>query len=159
MNLERILRRSNTQADKGIFHLQKSLSLLAKSVKSAESFSFDKGADQSLSRSKSATELSQAFTSPERPNLSKPVQQPSHPSSTSCFPQIQNTHSVQNPVTYSVAFATTLVPIHTIVLPNPPIVMASIFTPLVLPTQSHDLPQGYFQRIRTYGAYGDISSQ
>ena len=49
-NPERILRRSNTQADKGIFHLQKSLSLLVESVKSAESFSFDKGIDQSLTR-------------------------------------------------------------------------------------------------------------
>ena len=85
-NPERILRRSNTQAGKGIFHLQKSLSLPAESVKSAKSFSFDKGTDQSLSRSKSSTELSQAFASPERPNLFKPAQQPSHPSSTSLFP-------------------------------------------------------------------------
>ena len=72
-NPERILRRSNTQADKGIFHLQKYLSLPTESVKSAESFSFDKGTDQSLSRSKSATKLSQYFTGPERPNLSKPT--------------------------------------------------------------------------------------
>ena len=129
------------------------------SVKSAESFSFDKGVDQSLSRSKSATELSQAFTGPKRPNLSKPAQHPSHPSSTSCFPKIQNTHSVQIPVTYFVAFVTPLVPIHTIVLPNSPIVMAARFTPLVLPAQLHDLPQGYSQRIRTYGAEGDISTQ
>ena len=56
-NPERILRRSNTQGDKGIFHLQKSLSLPVESVKSAKSFSFDKGTDQSLSRSKSAIEL------------------------------------------------------------------------------------------------------
>ena len=68
-NLERILRRSNTQVDKGIFHLQKSLSLQAEIVKSAESFSFDKGTDQSLSRSKSAIELSQA-----RSNISNPAQ-------------------------------------------------------------------------------------
>ena len=98
-NPERIMRRSNTQANKGIFHLQKSMSLPAKSFKSAESFSFDKGTDQSLSRSKSATELSQALTGPKRPNIFNPTQQPSHPSSTSVFPQIQNTHSVQNPVT------------------------------------------------------------
>ena len=110
-NLERILRRSSSQADKGIFHLQKSLSLPSQSVNSAESFSFDKGTDQSLSRSKSATELSQSFTGPERPNLSKPTQQPSYPSSTSCFPQIQNTHSGQIPVTYSSSFVTPSVPI------------------------------------------------
>ena len=73
-NPERILRRSNTQVDKGIFHLQKSMSLPTESVKSAESFSFDKGIDQSLSRSKASTELHQALTSPERPNLSKPTQ-------------------------------------------------------------------------------------
>jgi hypothetical protein len=65
-NPERILRRSNTQADKGIFYLQKSLSFPVESVKRAESFSFDKGIDQSLSRSKYATELSQALTGPER---------------------------------------------------------------------------------------------
>ena len=73
-NPERILRRSNTQANKGIFHSQKSLSLLAESLKSAKSFGFDKGTDQSLSRSKSATELSQVFTGPERPNISSPAQ-------------------------------------------------------------------------------------
>ena len=134
------------------------MSLPTEGVKSAESFSFDKGTDQSLSRSKSATGLSQAFTSLERPNISKPSQQTSHPSSTFCFPQIQNTHSVQIPVTYSSAFITPLVPIHTIVLPNLPIVMAAIFTPLVLSAQLHDLPQGYSQRIKTYGAKGDISA-
>lgn len=37
--------------------------------------------------------------------------------------------------------------------------MASRFTPLVLPAQLHDLPQGYSQRIRTFGAKGDIISQ
>ena len=57
-NPERILRRSNIKVDKGISYLQKSLSLPAESVKSDESFSLDKGTDQSLLRSKSATELS-----------------------------------------------------------------------------------------------------
>ena len=71
-NLERILRRSNTQADKGIFPLQKSLSLPAKSVKSSESSSFYKGIDQSLPRPKFSSELSQDFTGPERPNIFKP---------------------------------------------------------------------------------------
>ena len=73
-NPERILRRSNTQANKGIFHLQKSLSLTTESVKSAKIFSFDKEIDQSFSISKSATELSQALTCPERLNLFKPTQ-------------------------------------------------------------------------------------
>ena len=31
--------------------------------------------------------------------------------------------------------------------------------PLVLPAQLHDLPQGYSQRIKTYGAEGDVSTQ
>ena len=158
-NPERILRRSNTQADKGIFHLQKSVYFPTESVKSVESFSFHKGTDQSLSRSKSATKLSKAFTGPERPNLFKPAQHPSHPSSTSIFPQIQNTQSAQNPIAYSVAFVTPLVPIHTIILPNPPIVMVVRFTPLVFPARLHDLPQGYSQRIGTYAAKGDISAQ
>ena len=73
-NIESILRRGNTEADKGIFYFQKSLYLPAESVKSVESFSFDKGTDQSFSISKSATELSQAFTGPERPNISNPAQ-------------------------------------------------------------------------------------
>jgi hypothetical protein len=158
-NPKTIIRRSNTQADKGIFHLQKSVSLPTESVKSAESFIFDKGTDQSLSRSKFSTELSQALTGPERPNLCKPSQQPSHPSSTSIFPQIQYTHTVQNPITYFPVFVTPLVPIHIVVLPSPPIVMVSRFNTLVLPAQLHDLPQGYSQRIRTYGAEGDISAQ
>ena len=42
---------------------------------------------------------------------------------------------------------------------NPLGAMAAKFTPLVLPTQLHDLPQGYSQRIRTYGAEGDITTQ
>jgi hypothetical protein len=37
--------------------------------------------------------------------------------------------------------------------------MAAIFTPLVLPAQLHDFPQGYSQRIRTFGAEGDITTQ
>ena len=36
--------------------------------------------------------------------------------------------------------------------------MASRFNPLVFPAQLHDLPQGYSQRIKTYGAEGDISA-
>jgi hypothetical protein len=70
------------------------MSLPTESVKSAKSFSFDKGTDQSLSRSKSNTKLSEVLTSLERPNLFKRTQQPSHPSSTSNFSQIQNTQSV-----------------------------------------------------------------
>ena len=158
-NPERILRRSSTQANKGIFHLQKSLYLPAKSVKSAESFTFDKGTDQSLSRSKSAIDLSQVFAGTERTNISRATQNPSHPSSTFCFPQIQNIHSVQIPVTYSFIFVIPTIPIHTIVLPNPTIVMDARFTPLVFPAQLHDLPQGYYQRSRTYEAEGDISTQ
>ena len=33
------------------------------------------------------------------------------------------------------------------------------FTPIVLPAQLHDLPQGYSQKIKTYGAKGDITAQ
>ena len=84
-NPKRILRRSNIKDDKGIFHLQKSLSLPAESV------ILDKGIDQSFSRSKFDSELSQVITGPRRANLSRPTQQPSQPSSTSSFPQNQNT--------------------------------------------------------------------
>jgi len=37
--------------------------------------------------------------------------------------------------------------------------MATRFTHLVLHAQLHDLPQGYSQRIRTYGAEGDVLAQ
>ena len=70
-NPERILRRGNIKVDKGIFHLQKSLSLPVKSVKSVESVILHKGTDQSLLRSKYAFELSQVITDPERINLFK----------------------------------------------------------------------------------------
>ena len=66
-NPERILRRSNTQADKGISHLQRALSLPTESVKGFTSFDFDKETDQSFSSFKSKIELSQALTSPKRP--------------------------------------------------------------------------------------------
>ena len=149
-NPERILRRSNTQGYKGISHLQRASSLPTKGVKSFTSFEFDKEADQSFSRSKSKIELCQVLTGPKRPHTFRPAQQPSHP-----LPTIV----VQNAVTYSTAFVSPLIPAYTVVFPNPPIVMASRYDPLVLPTQLHDLAQGYAQRIRIYDAEGDISAQ
>ena len=68
-NLERILRRSSTQADKGISHLQRALDLPTESVKVFISCDFDKETDQSFPRSKSETELCQVLTGPERPNI------------------------------------------------------------------------------------------
>ena len=147
---ERILRRSNTQADKGISHLQRALSLPSENVKGFSSFVFDKEIDQSFSRYQSETKLFQVLTSLERPNIFRPTQQPSHPSPTIV---------VQNPVTYSTAFVTPLVPAYTIVFPNPPIVMVATYDPLVFLGQLHDLPQGYIQRIRVYNAEGEFSSQ
>ena len=37
--------------------------------------------------------------------------------------------------------------------------MATRFTPFVLLAELYDLPQGYSQRIKTYGEEGDISAQ
>ena len=37
--------------------------------------------------------------------------------------------------------------------------MASRFTPLALPTQLHDLPQNYAQRIKSFGNEGDVTTQ
>jgi hypothetical protein len=42
---------------------------------------------------------------------------------------------------------------------TPPRVMATIFTPLTLPTQLHDLPQNYNKRIKLYDAKGNSSSK
>ena len=149
-NPERILRRSSTPADKGISHLQRASSLPTESVKCFTSFDFDKETDQSSPRSKSETKLCQVLTSLERPNIFRPAQQPSHPSPTPV---------VQNPITYSATFVSPLTPAYKVVFSNPPIVMTTRFTPLVLPTQLHDLPLGYSQRIRTYGVEGDVSTQ
>ena len=138
-NPERILRRSSTPTDKGISHLQRASSLPTKSVKGFTSFDFDKKIDQSFPRSRSETELCQALAGLERPNIFRPTQQPSHPSPTSA---------------YSTAFVPPLIPAYTVAFPNPPIVMAARYDPLVLLDQLHDLPQGYAQRIRTYDAEG-----
>ena len=72
-NPERILRRSNTQAEKGFSHLQRPLSLPTESVKGFTSFDFDKETDQSFARSKSEIELCQVLTGPERPNIFRPT--------------------------------------------------------------------------------------
>ena len=145
-NLGRILRRSSTPVDKGISHLQRASSLPTESVKCFTSFDFDKETDQSFPRSRSAIELCQVLTGLERPNTFKPTQQPSHPSPTP---------TVQTPVPYFTPIVSPLIPAYTVVSPNPPIVMAARFDPLVLPALLHDLPQGYAQRIRTYDAEGE----
>ena len=129
-NPKRVLRRSSTQADKGISHFQRDLSLPTESVKGFISFDFDRDTDQSFSRAKSETKLSQVLTGLERPNIFRPAQQPSHPSPTI---------TVQNPVTYSATFISPLIPTYTIVFPNPPIVMAARYEPLALPSQLHAL--------------------
>ena len=149
-NPERILQRSITQASKGISHLQRASSLPSESVKSFTSFDFDKETDQSFPGSRSEIELCQVLTSPKRPSSFRPSQQPSHPSPTIV---------VQNPITYFASFVSPLISAYTIVFPNPPTVMAAIYDPLVLPTQLHDLPLGYFQRIKTYDVEGDFSAQ
>ena len=148
-NPERILRRSSTLADKGISRLQRASSLPTESVKHFTSFDLDKEIDQSFPRSRSETELCQVLTGPERQNTFIPTQQPSHPSSTL---------AIQNPILYSTAFISPSIPVYTVVFPNPPIVMAARFDPLVLPTLLHDLPQGYAQKIRTYDAEGEGSA-
>ena len=37
--------------------------------------------------------------------------------------------------------------------------MANIFSPLALLANLHDLPQGYAQRLKQFGAEGDITTQ
>lgn len=138
---ERILRRSNTQAEKGISHLQRASYLHIQSVRGFTSCDFDKGTDQSFSRTKSNIELCQVQTDLERPNIFRPTQHPSHLSPMS---------AIQNPITYSVVFVSPLIPAYAISFPNPPIVMTARYDHLVLPAQLHDLPQGYSQRIKIY---------
>ena len=147
-NPKSIMRRSSTQANKGISHLQRASSLPTASVEGFTSFDFDKEIDQSFPRSRSKAELCQVLTGPERPNTFRPTQHPSHPSSTP---------TIQNSVSYSIAFISPLIHPYVVVFPNPPVVMVTRFAPLSLLAQLHDLPLGYSQRIRTYGAEGCLS--
>jgi hypothetical protein len=126
-NPERILRRSSIKVDKGIFHLQKSLSLPTKSVKSIENIVLNKETDQALLISKFAYELSQVTVGPERLNFSRPSQ----PSPISLFFQNQTTQIVHVPVTYPSTFVVSPL-VHIPLVPNPPRVMAFRFTTLVL---------------------------
>ena len=43
--------------------------------------------------------------------------------------------------------------------PVPTVVMASIFAPLVLPTQQHDLPHNYSQRFKCFGEEGNVTAK
>jgi len=43
--------------------------------------------------------------------------------------------------------------------PKPPRDMAAKFAPLMFPTQLHDLPHNYSQRIRLYDVEGNVSTQ
>jgi hypothetical protein len=54
----------------------------------------------------------------------------------------------------------TVIPTQTIQpIQIPPRSMAAKFSPLALPTQLHDLPQSYNQRIKSYNVEGNASSQ
>lgn len=68
---ERVLRRSNNKADKGIFHLHKSLSLPAKGIKNIVDAILDEKFEKTLLKSKSVAELSQVTFSPEALNFSE----------------------------------------------------------------------------------------
>ena len=54
---KRILRRSNNKVDKGVFHLQRSLSLPIEGVKSIVHIIFDKKFEKTLFSSKSGSDL------------------------------------------------------------------------------------------------------
>jgi hypothetical protein len=64
-DLEKILRGSS-KTDKGTFHLQRSLSLPAKCIKSIDNIIFYDKFEQTLFKSKSGSNLSQVIFDPER---------------------------------------------------------------------------------------------
>ena len=68
-NPERILRRGNTQADKGIYHLQRASSLPTKSVNGFTSFDFDKELIYPFQDLSLKDELCQALSGLEKPNI------------------------------------------------------------------------------------------
>ena len=81
----RILRRCNNKVDKGIFHLQKSLSLRAKGIKNTDDITFGQKFKQSFFRFKSSSELNQLVFDPKSLISSKSAPQPSQASSISIF--------------------------------------------------------------------------
>jgi hypothetical protein len=87
------------KADKGIFHLQQSFYLPAEGVKSVESIIIDNKFEKALFISRSTSELSQVTFDPETLNFFDLAQLPSQPSSTSLFPQNQDSQTVHIPVT------------------------------------------------------------
>ena len=99
------------------------------------------------------------------------VHQPSQSPSGLAFSQTQTTKGVHIPVTYSPTFVvpTPFVHIpylfvssiltHPMIVPNPPRIMVTMFAHLIFHAQLHDLPQGYFQIIKNFGAEGDITTQ
>jgi hypothetical protein len=72
--LESIMRRSSIKVDKGIFHLQNSLSLPTKSVESIENIILDKETDQALLRCKSTSKLCQVNVDLDRLNFPSSAQ-------------------------------------------------------------------------------------
>jgi hypothetical protein len=124
-------KRKEKASDSGIF-LDRNLSLPKDGVKSIDDLEFDIKFEQTLFRSKSESNLTEILFDEKK---------------------FQSFISV--------------VPIQTVVIPSqivqpvqsPPKTMATRYAPLVLPAQLHDLPQNYNQRIKSYDAEENISSQ
>ena len=69
-------------------------------------------------------------------------------------PSIHSTPLIHIPTTF-----VPIVPLFQNLTSNLSLAMAARFSPLVLPTQLHNLPQKYSTRIETYGTEGDITAQ
>lgn len=102
---EKILR-SSSKTCKGTFHLQRSLSLPAKGIKSIVDILFDilfdKKFEQTLFRYKFGSDLSQVIFDPKRLIYFESAQEPSI--SVSVFSQNQATKGVHIPITYYPTF-------------------------------------------------------
>lgn len=173
-NPDKILEKSISNVGNDTYQLYKSISLPAKGFGSIDDVIFDERFEQNLFRSKFGSYLIQVVFDPK-------YLSPITPRKSSSFsrryqklfwdtlsPDLKKELLIPE-TPKSVQYSTPFVHIPSIPMsrvtpyqappPNIPAAMAAIFSPLVLPTQLHDFPQAYSERIKTYGPEGDITTQ
>jgi hypothetical protein len=129
---EKIPHKEKEQIPDMFYYLDMNLSPPKDGVQSIDDLEFDTLFEQTLFRSKSESYLDEIVFDEKR--FQSVI--PTNPPRTSIIP----TQTIQQDQ-------------------NPPRVMATRFSPLALPTQLHDFPQNYNQRIKLYDVEGNASAQ
>jgi hypothetical protein len=129
---KKTLRKEKEQIPDPFYYLDRNLSLPKDGVQSIDDLDFDILFEQTLFRSRSESYLNEIVFDEKK--FQSVI--PTNPPRTAIIP----TQTIQQ-------------------AQNPPRVMAARFSPLALPTQLHDFPQNYNQRIKLYDAEGNASAQ